>query len=790
MIEVLDYESASDWSEIYNITFKFHKVKKFKSYETMVDNIITFDTETSNGFMLPDHTVIGFDHEKYDANPDEENEYRDMIDDAQEVSVTYLWQMCIEDFISDTLSRLKIFLGRDWEEYLTFTEMLLTEIRRQAEYGKDCINRTKENEYALHRKRKIRLFTYVHNLSFDYVGLTNVWLNDFKVFARQPHKPMKAEFTHLGVTTEMRDTYHLTQKSLAQWCKDEDLPVKKISEPEDFYLKIRTPKSNIDDVIQYSINDVVSLAFGIEKYREKYHYLEKIPLTLTGIARELLRKNVSTVNKEWAKNCAEIMRSYTPDEFKELVQLFQGGWVHGNKMFISDNYEGYTLKGVSEFDLASSYPSVMTIYCPPIEKFEKCDASEFDWLSKQDLDYPEYRWYVKIKFKNVCSKLWNSYWSLSKVCKQKINDRWDIQIKNQVVDNGRIYSCDEMTIMLTDLDFDTFKQCYSFDEDFEIISLKKAKAGLLPKEFILTVLDYFKLKTTLKWDTSNPNHESLLREVKSIFNSFYGCLVQKIICDDVTFDSDGWHKAECDDEMFYKTILDIKDKNTFAHYDAGVWITAEARHNIMSFVIELDKHLAYVDTDSIKGKFDKKDFDFIKKYNDNIEKRQNYVAKRLGFDVSLYTAPTKNGKLKRLGVMEREDADRFDAPGTTKLRVLGAKRYCVELEDGTIEVTVAGLPKEAGRNKIKKIEDFHNDVMFNTRESHKSIAVYNDNQPECIWTDDDGITYKSTDRFGVCLKPTTFNLSLGGDFEKFIQTLNKKVLDDDEYFSDTTTYLL
>ena len=781
MIKVEEIKNTSQWTDIYKIRFKFHRTNYFE----ILDNIITFDTETSNGFMQPDHTVIGFNHELYDND----EEYRNKIDNAVEVSTTYLWQYCIEDFVSDDESELRTFTGRDWESYLDFTDMLTKEIRRQTVYGVKSIDRNLENDYAMHRKSNTKMFIFVHNLPFDYVGLCNVFATHFKPFARQKHKPMKATINYNRVCMEFRDSYVLTGKSLNQLCKDLNLPIKKIEEPKDFYLKIRHSKSNIDDVMQYAINDVVSLAFAIETYRDKYIYLELIPLTLTGIARNILRKNVAEANPVWAKNCADIMRSYTHEELKELTELFMGGWVHGNKIFISENKKGYTIKNVSEFDLASSYPSVMTIYCPPIEKFVECDKSEFDWLRGQNLDYPEYRWYAKIKFKNVKSKLTHSYWSLSKVCKEKKNDKWEMLISNQVIDNGRIYSCDEMTCLLTDLDFDSFVQCYSFDE-FEIITLKKAKAGLLPKEFILTVLEYFKLKTTLKWDTSNPNHESLLREVKSVFNSFYGCLVQKIITDEILFIDGYWDKLECNDEIFYNTISKIKNQNVFAQYEAGIWITAEARHNILSFIIALDSHIAYVDTDSIKGPMTKKDFEFIQKYNDNIEKRQKYVADKLGFDPALYTAPTKNGKLKRLGVMEREDADRFDAPGKSKLRVLGAKRYCVELEDGTLEVTVAGLPKSAGKNKIKKLEDFHNNVGFNTRESGKTIAIYNDTQPECVWIDEDGIEYTCTDRFGVCLKPTTFDLSLGGEFEKFIEALDKTILDDDTFYSDTTSYLL
>ena len=76
MIKVEEIKNTSQWTDIYKIRFKFHRTNYFE----ILDNIITFDTETSNGFMQPDHTVIGFNHELYDND----EEYRNKIDNAVE----------------------------------------------------------------------------------------------------------------------------------------------------------------------------------------------------------------------------------------------------------------------------------------------------------------------------------------------------------------------------------------------------------------------------------------------------------------------------------------------------------------------------------------------------------------------------------------------------------------------------------------------------------------------------------------------------------------------------------
>lgn len=777
MIPVVNVTQPSDWDELYNIHFNFCHDKKYKTEKLF--NLITFDIETTNGWRQKDGAVIGFDHNKYKND----EEYHKQIDNAEPISLEYIWQYAIEDPNRGPL----VFVGRTWDKYFDFTYMLCTEIRRQSVYGQRCITRTYENAYAQKRKINVQAKIWIHNMSFEFQHLRNVFNDDFgksrkkygNVFARSSRKPMKAHVNLQGVNIEFRDTLVLTQKSLAAWCKDENLPVQKLKEPDDYYLIMRTPKTRLtQNEIQYSINDVVCMIYGLEKYRNKYcnimnnKSLDEIPLTQTGAVRHTCRERVCAKNPGWAMLCTEITKSYTPDDFRDLCQLFQGGWTHANKVYVNRK-----LNNIKCYDFASSYPAVMCSRTYPISKFEDCDLSEFDYLESQDLNNPEYRWYAEIKLKNVKSKLWNSYWSLSKVT---VIDKKP-QIKGQIVDNGRIYSCSEMTIKVTDLDWDTFKQAYDYDQDtVEVIKLRKAQSGYLCRELILTILEYFAYKTSLKGD---PDAESLYVESKQFINSVYGCAVTKIITDLIEFNIDGWHKTECDDIMFQDTIDNVKEEQTFLAYQHGIWVTSWARHNLWDFIIELDKRIVYCDTDSIKGLFNEKDLKFIEKYNKQIEDIENNVAIHLGFDPNLFTATTKKGKIKRLGIMERED-------DCQEFKTLGAKRY-VDLVDGEIQCTIAGLPKSAGKKKLKSVDEFKDQTMWDTKESEKLTAVYNDNQPDSVWIDRDGNIWHSSDRYGICLAPTTFDLSMSKEFIKFLQVLQTGKIDkDDEFFKDTTSYLI
>lgn len=765
----INITKPDEWKNIYKIKFEFSG----KNYKTSsCQNIITFDIETSNGFCQSNNDVIKFDHEKYLNNED----YKKHIDEGVPVSLMYVWQVAIEG------NRPYVFMGRTWSEFLEFIELLSDEIHRQAFYGITSIDRDAEILFVKsNNKVNVNYTIYIHNLGFEFQHLRNVFDDYFagttqkrkasggNVFARQSRKPMKVSIHYNKCHIYFKDTLCLTQKSLKVWCKDEKLPVQKLDEPEDYYLEVRTPTTPLtDDEIQYSINDVVSMLWGLIKYRDKYGKLSDIPLTQTGEVRLKCRERVSLKNDKWAAHCATLTQHYTPKMFKELCQLFQGGWVHGNKCYI-----GEVVKNVKCFDFASSYPAVMTTRTYPLGEFEEVDPQYFSDLENQDLNNPTYRWYAKIKVYNIVSKLDNTYWSSSKVAYDE-----DRPLKKYIVDNGKIFCAQELTTYMTDLDWDTFKKCYNFDR-FEVLSLKKSLCGYLPVELILTILEYFKYKTSLKGIDSE---ESKYVESKQFINSIYGCAVTKIVSDVIEFGADGWLKTPFNDDLFYDTVTKTKPEKTFLAYQHGIWVTAWARHNLFDFITKLDSRVVYCDTDSIKGKFTKKDIQFVDEYNKNIEEIENKVAALLGFDPDYYAPKTSTGKTKRLGIMERED-------DCLEFKTLGAKRYVDLTKDG-IQCTIAGLPKRAGKEKLKSVDEFKNDTQWTTKESHKLIACYNDDQPHTIWTDRDGNKYESDDKYGICLQPTTFDLSLSAEFELFLNCLQSGKLDkDSDDITQTPAYL-
>ena len=796
MVKVVDITEFSSLDEIQNINFKFQKDSTSKFNQIVTQNLISFDIETSNGYRNPSTGVVEpFIHNIAILNPDH---YKHL----EPVSLMYVWQCAVETFLSNDESTIVVFGGRTWESYEDFVDRLSAEVKIQAHFSKEDIalyGRESCLKDALKRKHTLRLFTYVHNFGFEFNHLRNI--EDFNeqfakvsrkgrgaTFARTPRKPMKSVITKNKVKIEYRDSYILTQKSLAAWCDDEKLPVKKLDEDESFYMKIRTPESNIDDVIQYSINDVVCMIYGLEKYREKYGCIENIPLTQTGGIRRVCVENVTKQNAFWANLCTNVTTKYTLDLFRDLSAAFVGGWTHANAYFAGEIFHN-----IWHGDFASSYPTVMTTRtfpCYDFETYEGDDAyNEFMELDMHDLEDPElkYHYMITVRVKNFHTTRQNTFWSVSKCEYVKYPANADDPV-TIITDNGKIEWCEEAVITMTDLDWYIFRQAYSIEE-FDVIRLSKAMCDYLPIEMIKTILDYYGYKTSLKMDEDDPDWspsiDSQYVESKQFINGIYGCSVTKVVSDDVLMTEDGWVKIPLTEEAFNKKVWSTKEESTFLSYQIGVWVTAWARYNLWSLILQFDKgitgsYVLYGDTDSLFLR-DGCNLSIVKKYNEKVEYLERDVAARLGFDEELYVPKTKKGVPKRLGLFAAEDDCGWN------FKTLGAKRYCTE-KDGVVKCTIAGLPKESGPNKIKTLDDFNNNTRWNTKESGKKTAIYCDNMQHSIWIDEEGNRYESDAKYGVVIEPTTFDLSMTGEYLALIDYINNNgdIPFEDDRFSDVS----
>ena len=521
----------------------------------------------------------------------------------------------------------------------------------------------------------------------------------------------------------------LTRQSLANWAKNEKLPIKKLVGDLDYTI-LRTPKTKLTDTeLQYCINDVLVMYHGLMKYKDKYAHVCDIPLTQTGEVRRVIQNKMNCKEEyKYRKNCIELIPR-TLDEYKRLVDIFCGGYTHANFIHARKIIENVECK-----DIASSYPTVMCLEKYPMTRFIKCKPYE------KYFNNDKYSYIIMFEC-SIESKLWNTFLSLSK-CKA-------IEKKPRL-DNGRVISAKYVKLIMTNVDFEIFTKCYDIT-NLNILEFYVSINDYLSPTFVKYILELYKDKTELKDIEEFADKYAIS---KQYINSMFGMMCTKNITDEILFDGE-WKKNKLNEEIFYSKIAHEKKllSKTFTAFQFGVWVTAYARRNLWLGIIDIDYDVVYCDTDSIKhiGNHD----DFFDNYNKKIEERENIRADMLGVDRKSFAPKDKHGKEHRLGI--------FDVEKTCdKFITLGAKKYLCEI-DGKLKMTVSGVRKDAV-SQLDSIEDFKLGLKFDTEHAKKLLMSYNDDMPSVVWNVGQYDEYISNYKYGICAQPTTYEVGMSEDY--------------------------
>ena len=647
--------------------------------------------------------------------------------DGDKFAFMYLWGFGIGN------DNKHLYYGRTWEDLIIFLNNL-------------------SNELGLNENRV--LVCYVHNLAYEFQFMRK-YFEWVEVFSVDDRKPLKALST-LGI--EFRDSYMLSGFSLEYTAKNlQKHDVEKLVGDLD-YNKVRHTETEITDLeLKYLENDVVIVLNYINEQLDIYDKITKIPLTNTGRVREFVKdkcyyskgKSKYKSSKGKRSNYREIMENLTleVDEYKKLKMAFMGGFTHANAY-----YTGKTLEDVHSVDFTSSYPAVILSERFPMGKGFKPSTEE---ILKNGYDYylENFNCLIGAVFVNLENKFaHDSYLSESK-CKIK---------GKKLIDNGRVYSADVVSTMITEIDLWIMKKVYSYDE-LHIKDLTVYPKGYLPKPIIESVLDLYKPKTELK-GVAGSEVEYMLS--KGMLNSIYGMMVTDIIKDNVTYEEDwGVELVNPAEE-----IENYNDKmSRFLYYPWGVWITAYARRNLWLGILSLKDDYIYSDTDSIKFFDYEKHEPFFRDYNEWVEQKQIATLDYYNIDTDLLYPKTKQGEVKIAGVWDYEG-------NYSKFKTLGAKRYLVE-EDNELYLTVAGLSKRNGIEHMKekagsnsKVFDmFTDDLVIPADKTGKSTHTYIDSEKEYSVTDYLGKTMIVNAKTGVHLEEVEYSLSISDLYMRFFK---------------------
>lgn len=639
----------------------------------------------------------------------------------------YVWQFGIDGYYC---------YGRTWEQF---------------------INLCKHIQAALNLNQDKRVIIYIHNLSFEFQFFRK-YFNWLSVFATRSRNPIKA-LTSYGI--EFRDSLILSGYKLENVAKNLNKhKIPKMVGDLDYSL-IRTKDTTFSKKeLGYMLNDVRVLVAYIDEQREQYGDITKIPLTNTGRVRNYVRQECFKEKDYEAKIRSLIIKD--ANEYNTLKQAFAGGFTHANP-----NHVGKKFHNVASFDFTSSYPTVMIA-----EQYPSCKAIYRDWqgwtyfnkINKKALQI------FTVEFKGLLSKVdFDNYISKNK-CEE---------LKGATEDNGRIFKADYLKITITSIDWDIIKQVYTWDK-IKISNQIIYRKDYLPKPIIKSILYFYKKKTKYK---EVKGKEAEYMNKKGMLNSCYGMAVTDIVHNEEIYQDDQWEEQPADAQKEIKHYNNGRKR--FLYYVWGIFITSFARHNLWEGILQFKDDYIYSDTDSIKAKNYKKHMDYINNYNKEITKKLEACLDHYDIDKEELRPTDKDGIAHPLGY--------WDFEGVYKnFKTLGAKRYIVEnlpykaphsmakYKGDILEITIAGLPKDKGRDYLLKISNndmnivfqkFTNNLTIPAEASGKLTAYYDDDEKRQLITDYQGTVTEVDSKSSVHLAKASFKMSMAKKFIELLEML-------------------
>lgn len=629
-------------------------------------------------------------------------------------AIMYIWQFGVNNLV---------VTGRTWEEFENFISLV-------------------QKIMSLNENRK--LVVYVHNLPYEFQFIRKHFKWE-EVFLLDERKPVYA--TSGGI--EFRCSLKLAGgKSLENVGKDlQKYRVQKAVGNLD-YDKIRTPITPLNEKeLLYCENDIRVLLCYIQEKIEQDGDITRIPLTNTGYVRNYCRKECYSRWKPYRRVIENL--TLDPDEYSQLKRAFQGGFTHANA-----HYVGQVLENVGSHDFTSSYPAVMVL-----EKFPMSNAQHItDGINESEL--------LHLLLTKCCLfdiEIWEL---MPKLFQEHPISRHKCQIcDNAIIDNGRVVMAEHIITTITEQDFFVYKEFYTWDK-IAIRNLRVYDKNYLPKNFVHSILKLYEKKTVLK-DVEGEEINYMIS--KNMINAGYGMMVTDPIRDELSYSDDTFFKVP-------KNILDgieryNKNIRRFLFYPWGVWVTAYARANLFSGIIEMGDDYVYSDTDSIKSLNTESHQRYFDAYNKQIMDKIDKAAKYHGFDVDLFAPYTKKGKKKTIGVWDDEGV--YD-----KFKTIGAKRYMTMRVQSTgpkHTITLAGSNKKRTMEYLEKTGDpfgnFDNGLTIPPDSSGRLIMTYIDDETSGTVVDMFGSEYHYHELSSIHAEKSEYNLSMSEEFIRYLEGL-------------------
>src|SRR5690625_4572986 len=533
-----------------------------------------------------------------------------------------------------------------------------------------------------------------HNLKFDGSYIIP-WLmsNDYTV---SEGKPQPGEFSVL--IDNRNNWYNITvqctkRRKITLWCSAKlfptqlrylpdiyGTPTQKIAEDQDFYTKRRPMDYTPDERdMLYFENDLQVPAETLNKHIELY-----------GLRFKKTQASQAYYNFEqefpawrWRFN------ALTDDVDKAVRPAYWGGI-----SYVPPHKAGKDYYGVNVMDITSSYPHKASKcklpYGQPLYEFgegKHPDMSKF-WVAEILAEFT-----LKDKDKLPC------------IPTKAVSEGGIIEDKESDHDKWLVESGGIVKMSLSAIDYMTIQQSY----DFKVIRWMWSIhwAGKVQPEVARCVDTRFDTRVKYKQlakKESDPHkkleYQTMDNRAKIDINSFYGKFGEEVIKEGKTphlaYDEDLGH-----DVVVYKTDrVDIASEYNRKFLPVAIAITAWGRQQLVEMANLLGEHFIYCDTDSV-----------------------HYIK---GGGQQKIDQAVKTGKID----ISKETLGAWDFEGSVvRGRVIRAKCYMEEDQEGNLLATVAGLPADPGTGNFSKVrsclnwDNFNIGTIIPPEESHKLRTV-------------------------------------------------------------------
>lgn len=232
-----------------------------------------------------------------------------------------------------------------------------------------------------------------------------------------------------------------------------------------------------------------------------------------------------------------------------------------------------------------------------------------------------------------------------------------------------------------------------------------------------------------------------------------------------------WETCEDDYEEQIKKYNESPTR--FLFYPWAVTITASARRNLWSAILELKDDYLYADTDSVKFLNPEQHKKYFEAYNNNIMRRIEKSSQFHRIPIENYMPKTIDGKTKVIGVWDFDGAYMCG-------KFLGSKRNLVTKWDGTNVLTVSGLNKKVALPYMEKkygrllYENFTDKLYIPKGYTGKLVHTYIDDETQGEVIDYQGIKGYYHELSSIHLEEGDYSLSIADEFANYMLDIQEE----------------